>query len=258
MQKKLFYISQLLLMNCASLSYAINPDSTTNKNDVFPLAVSTQMILIITKNWDDTSGILYRYERNKLGKKWEQTGKNFHVSIGRAGLAWGTGLHGSILDDGPVKHEGDGKSPAGVFRLSGVFGYAPADSANWLQMPYTHVDTCIECVDDINSKYYNTIVDNRKVLDKDWNSSEIMRLKDNEYKWGIFIDNNNMPRLKKGGSCIFMHIWGGEDAPTSGCSAMKEKNLIKILKWLNINSVPILVQLPQAEYEKLKVKWELP
>ncbi len=217
------------MMSFVFLSCSTNSYTTINYQDVSPLAISTQMVLIITKSWKDSTGILSGYERDKLGEKWKQAGFSFPVSVGRRGLAWGRGLHGSILGDGPVKHEGDGKAPAGAFQLKGTFGYASSDSVNWLNMPYTPVDSCIECVDDTNSRYYNTIVDDRKVADKDWNSSEIMRLSDNEYEWGIFIGHNSMPRLKDGGSCIFMHIWEGKGIPTSGCTAMKKENLIKYI-----------------------------
>lgn len=257
MKKLIFIFVQIILMDFIFTSCSVN--SYLYKGDVVsPLAISTQLILIVTKDWKDSSGILYRYERNKLGGKWKQIAGSFAVTVGRSGLAWGIGLHGRIMKDGPVKHEGDGKAPAGVFRLRGVFGYEPLDSTKWLNMPYTHVDSCIECVDDINSKYYNTIIDDRKVLDKDWNSSEIMQLSDNEYEWGIFVDHNYAPRLKGDGSCIFIHIWKDRGIPTSGCSAMKEENLIKILHWLNIKSYPVLVQLPQKEYEKFKTAWNLP
>jgi D-alanyl-D-alanine dipeptidase len=258
MSKNLFYITLIFLVNCISFVYPDNFDSIRSSSDVFPLAASTQMILIITGNWQDSSGILLKYERNKLGEKWKQTGDTIHVTVGKAGLGWGIGLHGNALDDGPVKHEGDNKAPAGVFRLGTVFGYAPDDSTGWLNMPYMHTDSCTECVDDPGSKYYNTLVDDRKVTDKDWKSSEIMKLTDNEYKWGIFIDHNSMPRKFKGGSCIFMHILGRGGEATSGCSAMKETDLIGILHWLTLSSYPVLVQLPKKEYEMLKYKWELP
>ncbi|MEJ2616138.1 MAG: L,D-transpeptidase family protein [Ignavibacteriaceae bacterium] len=256
MRNQVLYLLGLISAIFISNAYAINPDSIST--GITPTAISTQMILILTKNWEDSTGILFRYERNKLGEKWKEIGNAFPVSIGRNGLAWGTGLHGSILDEGPVKHEGDGKSPAGVFRLSKIFGYESSDNIKWLNMPYIQVDSCVECVDDTNSIYYNTIIDDRTIKEKDWKSSEIMKLSDNEYEWGIFVENNSMPRIKGNGSCIFLHIWENDDIPTAGCSAMKEENLIKILHWLNINSSPVLVQLPQEEYNKLKFRWALP
>ncbi len=241
-----------------SVSYPVNLDSAGAAPGIYPLAVSTQMIVIITRDWDDSTGILYRYNRYKLNEKWEKVGDIFPVTVGRMGLAWGRGLHGKVLNNGPVKHEGDGKAPAGIFRLSKIFGYASSDSVKWLNMPYLQVDSCSECVDDTNSIYYNTIIDDRNVKDRDWKSSEIMRLSDNEYEWGIFVENNSTPRLKGGGSCIFLHIWEDEGIPTSGCSAMKEENLIKILHWLNIDSFPVLVQLPKIEYDRFKSQWDLP
>ncbi len=113
-------------------------------------------------------------------------------------------------------------------------------------------------MDDTNSIFYNTIIDDHIVKNKDWKSSEIMKLSDNEYEWGIFVENNSMPRIKGNGSCIFLHIWEDDVITTAGCSAMKEENLIEILHWLNINTSPILVQLPQTEYNRLKSQWILP
>ena len=259
MRNKIFHILFFYLISfCISVVYPASSDSSAVSGDISPLSASTQMILIITGNWKDTIGTLHRYERNKLGGKWKQVGDEYKITVGRAGLAWGKGLHGTALDEGPVKHEGDYKAPAGVFKLSKVFGYEPPDSADWLHMPYIHLDSCTECVDDINSRYYNTIIDNRKVAHKDWNSSEIMKLSDNEYKWGVFIEHNSMPRLKGGGSCIFLHIWDKTEGATAGCSAMTEEHIINILKWININSNPVLVQLPKQEYGKFKAKWGLP
>lgn len=256
MRKQVLYLLGFILIIFISNVFAINPDSTFT--GIAPSAISTQMILILTKNWEDSTGVLFRYERNKFGENWTQIGTAFPVTVGRSGLAWGTGLHGSTLDKGPVKHEGDGKAPAGVFRLSKIFGYESLENVKWLNMPYIHVDSCAECIDDTNSKYYNTIIDDRKVIHRDWKSSEHMKLSDNEYEWGIFVENNSMPRIKGNGSCIFLHIWEDEGIPTAGCSSMKEDNLIEILHWLNINSSPVLVQLPQTEYNRLKFKWALP
>ena len=43
------------------------------------------------------------------------------ITIGRAGAAWGIGLHPQQL--GPRKKEGDGRSPAGVFRIGDTEGF---------------------------------------------------------------------------------------------------------------------------------------
>ena len=86
---------------------------------------STQMIIVTTDTWDSPQGTLRRYERELPGKPWQPVGLPVTVMVGKSGLGWGTGLlnpptrHTSDLEkNDPVKKEGDGKAPAGVFRLS--------------------------------------------------------------------------------------------------------------------------------------------
>jgi len=90
-------------------------------------------------------------------------GGSISIVVGRNGLGWGIGL--IATDDAqvrsgsdPVKREGDGKSPAGVFALGTAFGYA-SDPLQGLKVPYLNLTPSIECVDDPGSKHYNRIVD---------------------------------------------------------------------------------------------------
>jgi D-alanyl-D-alanine dipeptidase len=78
------------------------------------------------------------------------------------------------------------------------------------------------------------------------------------YRLGIVVEHNTDPREPGGGSCIFMHIWKGADTGTSGCTAMTIANIQALLAWLNPDDEPVLVQLPEAEYERLKKNWQLP
>lgn len=216
---------------------------------------SEQMVLVTTKDWNAVQGRLQRYERT--GKNWKAVGDAFDVVVGRNGLAWGTGLHEPPKEE-PIKKEGDGKSPAGIFILSSAFGFAKKEEANWLRLPYTHVTESTECVDDVKSNHYNRIVDKFQVGDFDWNSSEKMLQVGEQYRWGIFVNHNTYPRVKGDGSCIFLHIRAASDKGTSGCTAMESANMDTLLKWLDKNKRPVLVQLPQNEYERLKKKWKLP
>ena len=43
------------------------------------------------------------------------------------------------------------------------------------------------------------------------------------------------------GSAIFMHIRKGPGVPTSGCIAMEEKDIKKILKWLKPEQNPAIL-----------------
>ncbi|HEX9255760.1 MAG TPA: hypothetical protein VF938_09445, partial [Candidatus Angelobacter sp.] len=188
---------------------------------------STEMIVVTTEGWDSPQGTLRRYERARPGNSWQAVGQPITVMVGKNGLGWGTGALTSPAPDvgDPVKKEGDGKAPAGVFRLSKTFGYAAQASDGW-KMPYISLMPAIECVDDEKSKFYNTLVDTTTVS-ADWGSheNEKMRRPDDLYRWGILVDHNANPPVAGGGSCIFMHIWRGPGQPTVGCTAMPQADL---------------------------------
>ena len=215
-----------------------------------------QILVVTTKDWDAREGSAQRLEIQ--GTKFEKIGLPFPVVVGKTGLAWGLGINPAdlVIADGPVKKEGDKKSPAGVFDLPSAFGYAAEPPGKTL-LPYFPLTTVSECVDDSNSRHYNELLDGSKVT-KDWTSSEQMLRNDNLYRWGVFVSHNWRPAKPGAGSCIFLHIWEGPSQGTVGCTAMQEENIRMLLGWLDPKKKPILVQLPDSEYRKLRVKWQLP
>jgi D-alanyl-D-alanine dipeptidase len=160
--------------------------------------------------------------------------------------------------DMPIKQEGDGKSPAGVFRLSSVFGYAPVEALDDLEIPYTHVTESLECVDDVSSGYYNQIVLRDAVDEVDWESSEQMLMPGIWYEKGIVVDHNASPVRPGAGSCIFLHNWSGPGDTTAGCTAMAPSVLTEIVYWLDSDADPVLVQLTESLYEEHQKAWGLP
>ncbi|PYX93083.1 MAG: hypothetical protein DMG67_05195 [Acidobacteria bacterium] len=245
------------------------------------LASSTQMIVVTTSDWSAVEGRLQRYERGNPHKKWRAVGEPISVVVGKNGLGWGAGViptDNAPTDDpkikiraatDPVKKEGDGKAPAGVFALGTGFGYAPQPLPG-SKMPYLNLTPSVECVDDTSSKYYNRVVDRSAVVDRDtaapdWNSSEHMLRSDELYRWGVVVGHNSIVAEHNanapapgGGSCIFLHIWRGPGQPTVGCTAMPQGQLESLLTWLDPARNPLLVQLPAPEYERLRKRWKLP
>jgi hypothetical protein len=55
-----------------------------------------------------------------------------------------------------------------------------------------------------------------------------------------------------------LHVWKGPEIATSGCTAMSEKNLLDIIRWLDPARHPLLVQLPEPIYNERRVEWNLP
>lgn len=234
-----------------------------------PLTQARQMIVVTTKSWDAVPGTLQRYERRIIRSAWQPVGKPIPIVVGRSGLAWGAGLHGdsATLAQGndPLKKEGDGKSPAGAFRLNATFGYAPKAKAGQLKMPYVASTTTMQCVDDTQSAHYNRIVDRAQLKQSDWQSHEDMLRKDELYRWGVVVEHNvggvgqsNAKAKPRGGSCIFLHIWNGPNSSTAGCTAMEAGLMEEVLRWLDAQQQPVLVQLPASEYARLKATWRLP
>ncbi|HKQ79786.1 MAG TPA: hypothetical protein VJ810_39190 [Blastocatellia bacterium] len=221
------------------------------------LTESRQLILVITDGWNAVDGEMKRYERDSINDQWKMVGEKISIVVGRNGMAWGKGLHGDAIGDGPVKEEGDGRAPAGIFSLSSAFGYAPPEQAGEVKLPYAQAVTTLECVDDPRSAHYNQFVDRAGVGIPDWKSSERMRRDDNQYRWGVVVDHN--AKGEPGcGSCVFLHIWEERGRGTAGCTAMEEWIMQDVLRWLETKKRPALVQLPRAEFERLRKAWGLP
>jgi L,D-peptidoglycan transpeptidase YkuD (ErfK/YbiS/YcfS/YnhG family) len=219
---------------------------------------SDQLIVVITGSFDTQDAHLFRFQREDSFHPWINVTEAIPAIVGRNGLGWGIGLQHPDSTLTPLKKEGDGKSPAGVFTLSAVFGYAPVENMDGLKMPYIHIVEMLECVDDVNSLYYNSMVMRTAVDSVDWESSERMWRGKIWYEQGVVVDHNMNPAQPGCGSCIFLHNWAGPDDTTSGCTAMDPAELRKIIFWLDSSKNPLLVQLPKTVYARLQQPWNLP
>ncbi len=220
------------------------------------LARAEQLVVVTTPDWDTTSGSLWRFSRATRHDSWRLAAPAIPVVVGRTGLAWGVGFD-DVGRSGPHKHEGDGKSPAGVFPLDTVFGFAPPDSARDVRLPYVQLTPGTDCVDDTASVHYNTVIDRERASRVDWSSAEHMRSV-GQYEMGVIVGYNAAPPVAGRGSCIFLHIWNGPGSVTAGCTAFDANALAEVIAWLDPRHRPVLVQLPAAEYARLRRGWGLP
>ena len=219
------------------------------------LAMSRQMVIVTAADWNVTAGSMRRFEFDR--GHWQPAGPSLPVVLGSNGLGWGAGLQPDNLP-GPQKRDGDGRSPAGVFRLPYCFGYAPPDEVRAIRMPYIQCTATVDCVEDTNSSYYNIIKDRLTAEKADWRNSEAMRRADDQYRLGVFVENNGNPAHPGLGACLFLHIWQGPGEATRGGTAMSAGAIESIVGWLDPRSIPILVQLPLAEYRHYEGAWRLP
>ena len=158
---------------------------------------------------------------------------------GRNGMAWGLGIH-TAEDNAPRKKEGDGRAPAGVFS----FGSAFSREAVRLGVKCITITPSHEAIDDPKSRYYNQLVDLRKVAAPDWKSSEKL-FGSAHYSLGIWVEHNPM-RIPGAGSCIYLHEWVGERTGTAGCTILRMAALKRTLGTLKTAAQPVLVQLPES------------
>jgi L,D-peptidoglycan transpeptidase YkuD (ErfK/YbiS/YcfS/YnhG family) len=199
---------------------------------------STQLLVVSSKDFNTSIAHLQAYE--KIDKTWQKRFQRIQVNLGRKGLAWGKGLISfNHKEYEPVKKEGDGKAPAGLFSLDGFFGYEKQD----FNFKYLQVNNADLCIDDSHSKHYNTLL--KSTHPEHFKSFEYMKRQDRLYALGIFVGHNQQ-QTKQAGSCIFIHIQRGENSPTAGCTSMKEETLFKLMKWLEESKHPVLLQLPQS------------
>ena len=222
-----------------------------------PLRHSRQCVVVVAPAWNSKTAVLRAFERTRPDSDWKMRGTAMPVVLGKNGLGWGRGVIDAKNTDGPRKIEGDNRAPAGIFHLGPAFGYAPAQRARWLKLRYLPLTKEMEGIDDPRSRYYNQLVDRSNVVQVDWRTSERMLRADDLYKWGIVVAHN--PTATPGaGSCIFLHIWKKPSTATTGCTAMAERDLVKLLHWLDPNAHPILAQMPRRAYTILQSSYELP
>lgn len=231
--------------------------NTPASRPVLPWSNAQQAVVVVTPDWNASQGVLRTYER--ADGKWWQVGESEPVTVGRNGSAWGLGLHPDPKA-GPLKREGDGRSPAGVFGIGDAFGYAQhADTA----LPYDAMQASHYCMDVSGSPLYNRIVDAQAVgAEAVAGSTEPMRLDlhsagDQRYRLGFVIEHNPQAR-RDAGSCIFAHLWRKPAESTAGCTAMADPTMARLLAWLRPDRRPVFVLMPAEEYADLRDEWQLP
>ncbi len=208
------------------------------------LFASEQLLIVISDDFNATTATLQRYEIQN--GRFQSVGAKIDVNLGRSGLGWS---HSELeiphrLDE-PLKREGDGRAPAGIFYITGSFGYTPRPNS---KMPHIQSTPDLICVDDVNSSAYNTIVPRSTAPDA--TSFEQMRRSDALYALGLTLSHNSQ-RTPYHGSCVFLHVEKDIQTPTAGCTSMSYENLDTVAQWLDIRKKPLLIQVPKHYFPEV-------
>lgn len=219
-------------------------------------SASTQCLVGIAKDWNSSYVTLQLYQ--KTGKQWLKSGAAWNGRLGKSGLVWGLGLHPNPAKV-TIKTEGDGRTPAGVFRIGGAWG-ADANIKKHPRLAYRQVTPRDLWVEDPASPAYNQNVILPHEPATDWEKKQQMKQNDEAHKLKLFIAHNAPPKVVKGaGSSIFFHIWrNAGNTATAGCTTMEEPRLRAMIASIDPTQQPLYVILPTAEYTQLRNSWKLP
>ncbi len=132
------------------------------------------------------------------------------------------------------KREGDGKTPQGLFKIESAFGYLEKVPT---KLDYKKVTTEDKWIDDPNSPQYNQWVHGST----DAKSFEVLRRKDNLYKYAFVVGYNRQPVLPGLGSAIFTHVWRDANTGTAGCVAVAESHMKTLLSLLDKAKNPYII-----------------
>ncbi len=157
------------------------------------------------------------------------------LNISQTTLRWKNTIYPCVLGEGgvtPHKKEGDKKTPVGTFRLLTVY-YRP----DRLPPPKTLLPlvpltpSCGWCHDPKHIQY------NQFVKLPFEGGHEVLWRTDERYNLIVTTSHNINPTVAGSGSAIFIHIaketTPGQLAPTQGCLALRQEDLLTILEEAN-------------------------
>jgi D-alanyl-D-alanine dipeptidase len=185
---------------------------------------ATRLIIVTVPNMTSVKATLHTFERKTpADAAWLRSGPPEPAVVGSAGVGWSEDYDYLARKDEPVKHEGDGRTPAGIFRVAGPFGFESSALNGYTKLSAGNSF----CVADPTSSLYGRIVDKR--IAKLVKNSEDMSATPGLTR-GLIVDYPAR-RGAKAGSCIFIHVWQGEKAGTNARIGLPEERVTVLQKW---------------------------
>jgi L,D-peptidoglycan transpeptidase YkuD (ErfK/YbiS/YcfS/YnhG family) len=178
-----------------------------------PIAQASRLVLVTTQSMDTALATLQLFTRRSPHKPWKRVSEAEPAVVGKAGLGWGYTFLDFKEGEEPEKFEGDGRTPAGFFRIGASFGFGPSTRPGYIELKAGET----VCVEDPSSPFYNRITKRSaigSVEADDMRSSSV-------YRSGLFVEYPS-DRATRRGSCILIHIWSAPDLGTAGCVGLPE------------------------------------
>jgi len=129
------------------------------------------------------------------------------------------------------KREGDGGTPRGTWHLRSVLYRADVSGRPLTALPVRRLQRHDGWCDAPGDRNYN-----RPVRHPYPASAERLWREDRLYDVVVVLDHNARPRVRGGGSAIFMHVAREGFQPTEGCIALRRADLCKVLRAMHRRS----------------------
>ncbi|MDP1639738.1 MAG: hypothetical protein Q8L61_02330 [Hyphomicrobium sp.] len=189
-----------------------------------PLHRATRLIIITVPGMTSVKATLHTFERKTpADAAWQRSGPPETAVVGSSGIGWADNFSHLAKKDEPIKREGDKRTPAGIFRVAGPFGFEASSLSGYTRLSRGNSF----CVEDPTSRLYGKIVDKR--IAASVKQSEDMSA-DPSLKSGMIVDYPAR-RGAKAGSCIFLQVWSGDAAGTDARVGMPDDRLTVLQKW---------------------------
>ena len=204
---------RLLILLCLALLPLSAANSQAQTAPWFAQSVgdATQVISVVGVGGSDAK--MDVYQRTAAG--WQPVAAGIPAFVGAAGMA-------------PQTHDGQMKTPMGVFTLDFAFGTAPNPGGG---LQYVQVGPNHWWDGDMKSATYNTMQvceESQCQFDTD-PSSGTENLEIPQYVHAVVMGVNK-ERVPGNGGAFFLHATDG--GPTAGCVAIDDAKLVEIMRWL--------------------------
>jgi len=122
------------------------------------------------------------------------------------------------------KHEGDGATPRGRFRLVRLWWRADRSPRPRSLLPVRPITPDLAWCEDTTDRRYNRPFRRsaNEPGDRLWRDDRL-------YDFMIELDHNTRPRVASRGSAVFVHVARPNRAPTAGCVALRADSLRRLL-----------------------------
>ncbi|MFV9634875.1 L,D-transpeptidase family protein [Mycobacterium neumannii] len=215
---------RLLILLCVGLlTVAVAPVGQAQTIPWFARSVgsATQAISVVGVGGSKAKMDVYQ----RTGAGWQPVAAGIPAWIGANGMT-------------PQSHDGEMKTPMGVFTLDFAFGTEPNPGGG---LPYVQVGPDHWWDGDMKSPTYNTMQVCKKAqcpFDTD-PASGTENLQIPQYVHAVVMGVNKA-RVPGNGGAFFVHATDG--GPTAGCVAIDDGKLVEIMRWLRPGALIAIAQ----------------